>query len=514
MDRRNFVAGAVALGAVSVLPGSKLLSQARVVSDAAVNVVERFGFVGDGRTDNYDAFHRLANFANAQGGGHFYFPPGDYWVQRHRTTFVKIRDPREVLNAQYLGCSGLTLRGERANIRLNGRFHRSQRAGPDGVALGVHAGMFMPFEIRRSRNVLISGFEMDGGVREMTRDASIEEGYSYLVALHACTDVTLRDLVLRHSQTDAILLSDDLMMAVADRGQACRDIKLERVRCLNNARGGLAPLQVLGLECVDSAFNGNGFGTGDYGRHAPGFGVCVEPDRSDPGEVDEKTGNLAFTRCDFNDNFSAFLAAYIAHYQGYLRLTDCHSANGNNTPNHIIIHWGDAIMQGGVHDTGEGRIWASWTDPPGGDLLMRDLEVRSAGHFGIYHEFAGSRLRMEGVRLIGRHTKADHGSFPAIEADPGGGRKNVVRNCEFFLPAARKSDQWLYDDEPSFNHSLCENNLFRTDLPASGQHFSTQYGPGTVVRGDRYRGTLPGPEDSFRPIHNSDHDTRLPFSRS
>ncbi|HET7716213.1 MAG TPA: hypothetical protein VFK86_11345, partial [Bauldia sp.] len=100
-----------------------------------------------------------------------------------------------------------------------------------------------------------------------------------------------------------------------------------------------------------------------------------------------------------------------------------------------------------------------------------------------------------------------------VQADPGRGLRNSVRNCDIFIPAERKSPAYPYDYEVSFHHTVSEQNLFRTDLPAwGGQHFCVEYGRHTSAEGDRFKGTAPGPHDSFRPAHMSDHDTREPFS--
>jgi hypothetical protein len=509
MNRREFVSGA---SAAALLPLAGVRAQVR--SEAPINVVERFGFVGDDRTDNYEALHRLAAFASRSGGGSFLFPRGRYFIGRHRTIDYKSRDPRQVINPHWFRCDGLNIQGDGAAIRLSGRFHRSARVGRDGLGVGMHAATLIPFEIRQSRNVRISGLEIDGGVRETTKDDGLLEAYAALVSLNACSRISLSNLNLHHCQTDAIYLSDDVHLA-GGRGIACRDITLERVLCSNNARGGLAVIQAYGVRCVDSAFNGGAFGTGRYGRHAPGFGVDAEPDRYEPHQVDTRTGNLEFVRCEFLDNFSAFLAAYVRKYQGFLRLTDCRSSNANNTPHQFIFAWNGALVEGGEFDLGEGTMWTSWEGQEGGDVTVRGCSVRGSGRFGIFHAFPNNMTTLDRVRLTGTHRSAGPGNFPAIEADPGGGRRNLVRNCEFFLPAARKSREQLYDLDPSFNHCRCEGNTFRTDLPArGGQHFATQYSADTIVRGDIYRGTASGPADSFRPRHLADHDTRQPFSKA
>ena len=514
MDRRQFVAGAVAGASLLSAAPLRAAQRIRVLSEGAIDVVERFGFVGDDRTDNYHALHRLVDFAVRQGGGNFRFPPGSYYIEKYRDLDYKIRDPRQIIGPHFLHCDGLTLSGPGARIRLNGRFHRSSRIGADGFMRGLHTSNLVPFEIRRCRNVRIAGFEIEGGVLDTTRDEGVTETYAPLIGLNACHNVELEDLNLHHCQTDGILISDDVATnGMKGFGEVCRNVSLNRVHCRANARGGLAVIQVLGLRCTDSSFNENGY-SGPYGRHAPGFGVDIEPDRHEPSDVDSLTGDIEFLRCEFNDNYSALLAAYARKYRGYLRLVDCRSRNRNNAPNHMIISWPGALVEGGVHDTGEGTFWTGWDE--GGDLTLRGTEIRSSGDYGLFHAFKGNIVQMDGVKVIGTHRRpAQAGSFPAIEADPGRGRRNSVRNCEFFLPAARHSREHAYDLEPSFNFVVCENNLFRTDLPAAGgRHFATRYSPDAVVRGDRYRGTNPGPNDSFRPTHNSSHDTRSPYFRS
>ena len=506
MDRRSFVGGLIAAGGIGAL-------SARIAHGAAtgtIDVADRFGFVGDGRTDNADAFHRWAAAVNQAGGGNYVFPPGRYYIRRYRAP-----GGPQPENPTIHDCDGLTISGAGAVVVLNGNFHRSARPGPRGRPLGDETGAFMPFVLRRCRNVRISGFEIDGGVRGMSRDPSINEAYSYLIALHGCSAVVLEDLNLHHSQTDAVLLYEDGLVRGRRPGIACRDIVLNRVRCSNNARGGLAPLQVYGLTCTDCAFNGSSYGLGKYLSHAPGFGVDVEPDYSKPEEIDIKTGNLEFRRCAFDGNGSAFLAAYPDTYRGYLRLIDCTSSNPERKPNHMIFSWPGALIEGGRHDCGDGTIWTSWEGVGGGDLTIRNTEIRASGPYGLFHAHNGHYLRLEGVKLVGTHRgPGSHGWLLAVHGSAAG-RRNLVRGCEIFVPRARKSPEHPYDYEVSFHDTVSEENVFTTDLPAAGgQHFCTEYGAGASARADRYQGTAPGPDDSFRPAHMSVFDTRRPYSQA
>jgi polygalacturonase len=509
MDRRDFVAGL--LGSASLALGAFAFRASAQAAAEAVNVVERFGFVADGRTDNYAAFHRWAAHVNAARGGHYLFPPGTYLVTRHRTKSLAKRDPATVINSLIDRADGLTITGYGARIRLNGAFHRSARPGPAGEPVGTHLALFMPFEIHRSRNVTIKGFDMDGGVGQMSRDAGVNEIYAALIALHGCTGVLLEDLDLHHCQTDGVYLASSFLGGKPSL--ACRDVTLRNVKSHDNARGGLGAMHVYGLLCEDCAFNNNGPERAKYLAHAPRYGVDIEPDYILP-DVDILTGNVEFRNCEFHDNVSALLAGYGQRFRGYLRIIDCRSSNRPGGRYHIIINWPGALIQGGVHDAGVGEIHCSWQEQKGGDMTIRDCEIRTSGPYGLFHYFDGNLVRIERVKFVGTHSgPGTNGEVLTVSADPGGGRRNIVRNCDIFIPAARKARGHPYDNEIIFHHTVSEGNLFRTDLPAGGgQHFAVVYGNRAAARGDRFRGTAAGPQDSFRPSYNSAHDTRLPFS--
>ncbi|HEX8583742.1 MAG TPA: hypothetical protein VF680_04965, partial [Allosphingosinicella sp.] len=136
MDRRNFIAGALSATAIGRLAPAGILAASAapaIAAGEAINVVQRFGFVGDGRTDNYEAFHRFADFVNANRGGNYVFPPGEYYVHRWRTVSQHMRDRRFITNSDIVDCDGLTISGYGAKIRLNGKFHRSGKIGADGL---------------------------------------------------------------------------------------------------------------------------------------------------------------------------------------------------------------------------------------------------------------------------------------------------------------------------------------------------------------------------------------------
>ena len=514
MHRRDFVAGLLSSAALPL--GAVALRAAAQPAGNAVNVVEQFGFVPDGRTDNYDAFHRWAAHVNRVGGGHYVFPPGTYFVRKYRTKIHETRDPREIINPIVDGARGLTITGYGARIRLNGAFHRSARKGPDGRAVGLFTGTVMPFTIHRSSNVTIKGFDMDGGVREMSRDTDIAECFAGLIVLHGCTNVLLEDLDLHHSQTDAIYLVSSFEgggLGVVP-SIACRDVVLRNVKCHDNARGGLAIIQARGVLCEDCAFSRNG-GTGKYLPHPPQFGVDIEPDYVPP-YVDVMTGNVELRRCEFLDNaVSAVLCGAPQTCSGYQRIMDCRSTNRLGGTYHFMLIGVDTMLEGGVHDIGTGGINLSWHGQVGGNVTLRKCEIRTSGLYGIAHYWDGNLARMEDVRIIGAQTEpGTHGEMILFRSDPGGGRRSVMRGCDVFIPAARKSREHPYDYEVILYRTISEGNVFRTDLPATGgQHFAIGYDEGGA-HGDRFRGTAPGTADSIRPVHNSTHDTRMPFSSS
>lgn len=516
MERRNVIKGLTASAVLLAAPrpsAGSVGAPAPIPADA-VNVVQRFGFVGDGNTDNYEAFHRLAANANANRGGHYLFPPGDYRVARYRTEPLSTRIRGAVRNAEFVDCDHLTIHGYGARILLHGRFRRPAGRLPNGRQLGADVATFMPFDIRRCRNVTIAGLEMDGGVRDMTRAPEVTEAYAFLVALNACTNVLLQDLHLHHSQTDAIVLADGTMRGENPPGQACRNVTLSNVKCLHNARGGLAALQVYGLSARDCEFSGNGY-PGDYGPHAPGFGVDIEPDNALAGEVDVKTGNLEFVRCNFYDNYTAIAAAYVSSFQGHCRFMECNTRNGNNAPNHMILSWpGEGLLvQGGTHDAGAGCIYLSWQQQTGSKVTLKGLTVRSSHPFGILHGFDGNMAIVEDCSITGTHDSMNGGHFLRFSADPLAGQKNVFRRNRIFIPAAAKDRGSRFDVEPNFHHTELADNLYTTDLAVRGEYFVRAFNPDNCrVSNERFRGSFPGPQDTFQPVVSGGFDTRTPFS--
>jgi hypothetical protein len=503
MNRRIFALGLLSSSAAPAFLFDSAIAKAITGTD----VTEGFGFVPDGRTDNYGAFLRWIEHVNRVGGGNYVFPAGVYYVGRHVGAGARA-------NAPIRGANGLGVFGYGARIRLDGNFHRAARPSAIDGRAGLDRATFTPFMIERSRNVSIRGFDIDGGVREMRRDPDVPEVYAYLVALHGCEDVLLEDMHLHHCQTDAVTLWA-AGAGPARRAPICRNIELRNVKCVNNARGGLSIIQVWGLTCVGCSFNENGRGTGPYGAHAPQFGVTVEPDYMPP-DVEGRTGNIEFRGCEFLDNATAFSGVYNERVEGYFHVIDCTSSNRYGHTYPITLSWPGAVIQGGVHDGGTGTIWLSWHHQRGGDVIIRDCEIRTAGAYGVFHAFPGNIVRMENVRIVGTHREAAApGWVLSLQGDPGAGRRNLLRNCDIFIPASRKSAAHIYDYEVSLHHTSSAGNRFRTDLtPAGSQHFCTEYGPRTIARGDLYRGRAPGPHDSFRPRDSSSHDTRLPFSTS
>ena len=511
MRRRAFLKGA-AFSALSVFQRP---ARADVRQNAPVDVVRQFGFVPDGRTDNYSAFHRLADFANRRGGGDFVFPPGEYFVQQYRTLPYGTVGADVVRNSTLDGLDGLTLSGQGARILLNGRFHRSGGAGSDGLRKGVHTVHFMPFDIRRSRNILVQGFEVDGGARDTTRDDAVHEGYAHLIALNTCENVELRDLDLHHGLSDGVYIGDDYALSGVLPGRVCRNVRMVNVSCRNNARGGLAPLHVLGLSAVDCEFSGNGY-PGPHRGHAPGFGIDIEPDRHQVGvNLDSKTGNLEFLRCTLNDNHSAILAAYVASFTGYCRFIDCTSRNGNNSDIHMILTWpGEGLLlQGGDHDAGRGCIYTSWQQT-GGRTRLKGLTLRSAHDFGLLHGHSGNLVEVEDCEIIATHREPTGGQFIFFSQDPGGGRRNKFLRNRIFIPAGRKHPESSpFDVEPVFHNTDLADNEYTTDLALPGEFFVRHFDQATCsVRNERFRGAFPGREDTIRPVFDQSHDTRLPFS--
>lgn len=255
--------------------------------------VKDFGANGDGFSDDYEAMQAAAVAICRSPGATLVYPPGVYRINRYR--IVGGTRANTVQNIRYIGCNGITIKGNGAKIDVKGDFRRSADYS-DGTNIGSYANSVIPFEFINSSGFHLVGFEISGNVDQMSRDARVGEGSGTGILTTNCKDYSIENLIVHHFATDGITLGGNSELAD-------QRIRLDHVISTHNARQGLSIIQVRQATIVNSVFSETGR-TGAYGSHAPAAGVDVEPVRHPP-EEDMYTGLILFDNCRFEENIGA-----------------------------------------------------------------------------------------------------------------------------------------------------------------------------------------------------------------
>jgi hypothetical protein len=255
--------------------------------------VKDFGAKGDGLSDDYEAMQAAAVAICRSPGATLVYPPGVYRINRYRINGGP--NANKVQDIRYMGCTGITITGSGARIDVRGDFRRSADYS-DGPYVRSYANSVIPFEFINSFGFHLVGFEVNGNVDQMSRDARVVEGTGTGILTTNCKDYSIENLFVHHFATDGITLGGN--SEVADQR-----IRLDHVTSTHNARQGLSIIQVRQATIINSVFNDTGR-TGSYGNHAPAAGVDVEPMRRPP-EEDIYTGLIIFDNCRFEENIGS-----------------------------------------------------------------------------------------------------------------------------------------------------------------------------------------------------------------
>ena len=255
--------------------------------------VKDFGAKGDGVTDDYDAMQAAAVAICNAPGATLVYPAGVYRINRYRITAGPQKN--KVLDIRYVGCSGNTITGSGASIEVKGDFRRAADLN-DGGYWRSYSNSLIPFAFINSSGFHLTGFEINGNVNKMSRDARVVEGTGTGITTTNCKDYVLENLFVHHFATDGIHLG-------ANSELADQRATVSNVTSTHNARQGLSIAQARQVTVVNSVFADTGR-TGGYGSHAPAAGVDVEPGRRPP-EEDVATGLIVFDHCRFEENIGS-----------------------------------------------------------------------------------------------------------------------------------------------------------------------------------------------------------------
>jgi hypothetical protein len=247
--------------------------------------VKDFGAKGDGISDDYNALIAASGAINKNGGGTLFFPRGTYYIKPYNT------QQKKYPNIEFINCNGVNVIGDHAVISVNGNFKRTKdfEAGTHGNG-NSYINEVIPLLFTNCKNVHVEGFEINGNVNLMTRDAHLAEGRAHLILLNGCEQVILNNLYLHHAQSDGVYITG--------KDKPTINVKMYDVVSSNNARQGMSITGLTGGEFTNCRFTNTGETQGSYGYHAPSAGVDIEPRTY----KDYKTGNIVFNKCTFDNN--------------------------------------------------------------------------------------------------------------------------------------------------------------------------------------------------------------------
>lgn len=442
VGRRDALLGASAAAVLTAAGCGPLAAQGPQLTP------EMFGARGDGRTDDYPALLRLAEAANAAGGGAIRFGRGRrYSIGRH---IVGGPSPNNVAHITLRNCRGLHIDLNGSAISVKGDFHRradrrDERGHQRAFAHGV-----IPLQFWRCVDVSLRNGELDGNVQRMTRDRGVVEiGGGHAVEMLGCERVLFEGLHIHHFSVDGIRLG----ITAPGEEFPCRDVRLNQVRLTNNGRQGLTIAGATGVVATDSSFSETGV-TGAYGWHAPAAGVDVEPFRDSPVLSDFRA-----LRCRFDGNVGSPVVAGNPQRTSLVELIDC----GGRVPTlrRLILTSARAIVRGGA-----------W----------HNVQIACA-YAARRHIRAPISIDVSGAQWSGDHP----GWSPVYDVNPRQPHVYIHNNRFQLVPTAPFTASYAFLCANP-NHRFEENEIFvsRAAHDGAGVDFVGQFRGAAAVRRNRW----------------------------
>ena len=438
---------------------------------------EAFGAIGDGVSDDYDAFVRMAAAVNGARGGTVTLRPGaTYYLGRYVT------DANRVTDLTFQNCSGLVVEGNGAAIAVKGDFSRGTRTTRSLCGL----------RLENCVNVVVRNLQLIGNVQLTRRSAGIAEAPSHGLLFGGCSDVMIDGVTARHFECDGLYIRYSTNTDLLGRHTASRRFQVRNSRFLFNARQGLSVIQLRDATFDNCDFGFSGYineegGQGVYGWHAPGASVDVEPNATAGSGrmVDVITGNLRFSNCKMRGSYGGgFLAG---QYAGCMRSIEA------VTLDHCEISCNPFQQEGRygfIFDVEKGVV---------SNCILR--MYNKSAFIGWYPDNDAS------VTFIGNTIYGNGASNPVFVVRPTRGAPLVEGNTIFAqMPSGTPRNALVRIENPRgrlrnntfqlppssspvvvMNAASAEGNEYRAPHGA----YPITYGQGTATTGERYVGGRP-----------------------
>ena len=497
-----------------------------------------FGCVGDGTTDDYDAFKAVATAISNDGGGDVLIPPGKhiYLDRIMNSTGGSGGVPIDgVTDIEWLGSesdgtpkSGLrSLRiiGWDAKVSVKGTMSRIDDHG-SGISYNFQV---TPFTIIGFQRVHLEGFEVDGNVQDRVDTTTLVETGDNNISIRGCEHVTIESVYSHHAGTDNIAILRDRRPTDNSNPPsiACKHITLNNCKAEYGARGNYSFHEAEHVEMNNcKGFKGGISDGGTSPTYSPNHNVDIEPDpvATDLGSSgDYGNGHMKFSNCKFTGSGLRNFAANVR--QAWLHIEHCVFDNAENDSFPIVLSVPHVTFIHNEVDVNDGRMSVSLSGSIGGNIsYFADNKITANNGEGLFCSGDGGgrvlSMIVERNRFISRATSAVTKSL--VNLSHGGDDDTLMvyyRDNYHYLPSAAHNggSQHIVI---SLNVQIAENNVYETDKDHATQFFATFYNAGTLtarhgqqVRNERYfAGGTAGATQAFRSGDNSAYDLNFPYS--
>ncbi len=257
------------------------------VNGPTINIREQ-GAVGDGVTNDTEAFQRAAQAIEEAGGGRLFIPAGTYIVgkQTHVDGQYPYYQPEKIFNVHNI--NGLIIEGEdNAVIRMANGMHLGAFHKETGVPLydkSIFLNHDYPaiigaiFEIWESQNIIIRNLELDGNIQNIILGGHWgswpgRQCNAYGILMFHNRNVLIEDIYTHHHGLDGIQIG----FGGLKETDPPTPYILKNIVSEYNARQGLSWTGGIGLTVRDSKFNHTGKSSFSS---PPGAGVDIEASNS------------------------------------------------------------------------------------------------------------------------------------------------------------------------------------------------------------------------------------------
>lgn len=278
---------AISLNSCKVLENKELISE------------KHFGGVGDGKTDNYEAFLALAKFLKNKNNIRVIFKEGVYLINQYKHADCRSYGSIECLkqfkgnaieDVLFEGLTNVEFVGNNSSIKLKGDYLRSNDYKLSGLNFKYScSSSVVPFLFNGCSKITLSGFKLDGGALKTSKENGVVEGSGSGIIIWDRDGVKSKDFVIRNIEYKNFI-SDGLI--IASNGD-----RFNVVNCIfdNNCRQGISLVKGNDFRIEDCTIKNTGQSK-VYGNHAPSAGIDVE------NEFPIPLNNVLIKKCSIFNN--------------------------------------------------------------------------------------------------------------------------------------------------------------------------------------------------------------------